>query len=96
MVSRTRNVDPSWRPLYIERMADNDKSNAMELDFTGLESRVEDLVRVCARLKEENVSLRSRQDLLVAERATLIEKNELARSRVESMISRLKSMEGGS
>ncbi len=64
-------------------------------DLSTLEREVDDLIQICRRLKEENSSLRARQDSLVAERADLIEKTELARSRVESMIARLKSMEEG-
>ena len=66
-----------------------------KFDLDTLERQVEELIRTCRRLREENTSLRARQDILVAERAELIEKTELARSRVESMISRLKSMEEG-
>ena len=62
-------------------------------DFDELERRVDKLVEKCARLEEENLALRHQQSHLVAERATLIEKSELARTRVESMITRLKSME---
>lgn len=64
-------------------------------DLDTLEVQVEELLRTCKRLHEENASLRTRQETLVAERAELIEKTEFARSRVESMISRLKSMEDG-
>lgn len=64
-------------------------------DLDTMERQVEELLQVCQRLREENVSLRARQETLVAERAELIEKTELARNRVESMISRLKSMEDG-
>jgi len=64
-------------------------------DVDTLERQVEELIRACRLLREENASLRARQDILVVERAELIEKTELARSRVESMISRLKSMEEG-
>ena len=64
-------------------------------DLDTLERQVEELIRTCRQLREENVSLRARQDHLVAERAELIEKTELARGRVESMITRLKSMEDG-
>jgi cell division protein ZapB len=64
-------------------------------DLDTLELQVTELFRICERLREENASLRARQETLVAERAELIEKTELARSRVESMISRLKSMEDG-
>ena len=58
--------------------------------------RIDELIVVCARLKEENMSLRSKQESLVNERASLIERNDLARSRVDSMITRLKSMEHSS
>jgi cell division protein ZapB len=66
-----------------------------QFDLDTLERQVEELIRTCRQLREENASLRARQEVLVAERAELIEKTELARSRVESMISRLKSMEEG-
>jgi cell division protein ZapB len=66
----------------------------LTLDALGrLESRVDELVRLCANLREENRSLRTRQETLVVERAELIEKTALARNRVEAMISRLKAME---
>ncbi len=66
-----------------------------KLDIGQLEKQVEDLIRSCTLLKEENSSLRQRQESLVAEKADLIEKTELARTRVEAMISRLKAMEHG-
>ncbi|MEX0730512.1 MAG: TIGR02449 family protein [Aquisalimonadaceae bacterium] len=62
-------------------------------DIQQLEQRVERLVDLCARLREENRVLRHSQDTLSAERAGLLEKNEMARSRIEAMISRLKAME---
>jgi cell division protein ZapB len=74
-------------------MNDKEKADGAEHDLRNLEQRVEDLIRACSFLKDENKSLRARQDSLVAERATLIEKTELARTRVEAMITRLKSME---
>ncbi|MCU0835886.1 MAG: TIGR02449 family protein [Chromatiaceae bacterium] len=64
-------------------------------DLSTFERDVDHLIQVCRKLREENSSLRTRQDSLVAERAELIEKTELARSRVEAMIARLKSMEEG-
>ena len=66
------------------------------VDINHLEARVDELIRSCAELREENRALRNQQDNLIAERASLIEKSELARSRVESMIARLKAMELGS
>jgi cell division protein ZapB len=74
-------------------MTDKETQNSTELDLQALEVRVEELIRACSYLKDENKSLRMRQDNLVAERAALIEKTELARTRVEAMITRLKSME---
>jgi cell division protein ZapB len=74
-------------------MTDKETKNSTDLDLQALEVRVEELIRACSYLKDENKSLRTRQDNLVAERAALIEKTELARIRVEAMITRLKSME---
>lgn len=62
-------------------------------DLERLERQVETLILGCQRLREENHSLRVRQDALVAERAELIEKTEQARARVEAMLERLKAME---
>ena len=74
-------------------MTEKETQNPTELDLQALEVRVEELIRACSYLKDENKSLRMRQDNLVAERAALIEKTELARTRVEAMITRLKPME---
>jgi len=60
-----------------------------------LEKRVEDLLRLCEQLREENRVLRESQESLNAERAALVEKNEKAQSRIEAMIARLKAMEQG-
>ncbi len=74
-------------------MSSKDQSSETELDLKRLEVRVEELIRAVRQLKEENTGLRSREDALVNERASLMEKTELAKTRVESMITRLKSME---
>jgi cell division protein ZapB len=65
-------------------------------DFSALEAKIDELIKTCEALREENRALRAQQNNLVAERASLIEKSELARSRVESMIARLRAMEIGS
>lgn len=62
-------------------------------DVKKLEYLIDELIKVCEDLKSENDLLRNRQSSLVSERAKLIEKNEQARTRVESMITRLKSLE---
>ena len=65
-------------------------------DLSKLEFRIDELIKIVERLKEENLSLQQKQDALVAERAALVQKNELVRTRVEAMISRLRSMEHAS
>lgn len=72
------------------------KTHAVDVELKRLERRLEELVAVCRQLKEENRSLRQRQDTLMIERASLMQKNESVRTRVEAMIGRLKTMEHGS
>ena len=64
-----------------------------DFDLETLERQIDELIRICDRLREENASLRASREHLVSERADLIEKTELARSKVEAMVERLKSME---
>lgn len=71
---------------------DNNKEYTSS-DLRLLEQRVSDLIDTVGVLKSENTSLRHQQHNLMTERSQLIEKTELARTRVESMISRLKSLE---
>jgi cell division protein ZapB len=65
-------------------------------ELVRLEKRLDELVVICNQLKEENRSLKDRQDALIGDRATLLQKNEQVRARVEAMITRLKAMEHGS
>ena len=62
-------------------------------DLSKLEFRIDELIHIVERLKEENRSLQQKQEMLVAERAALVQKNVLVRTRVEAMITRLRSME---
>jgi cell division protein ZapB len=75
---------------------DDGAAQAVDVELKRLERRLEELVAVCRQLKEENRSLRQRQDSLMVERASLLQKNEQVRTRVEAMIGRLKTMEHGS
>ena len=88
-------LTPTPTPSIVRRVALWEAYLVPKFDLDTLERQVDELIRTCRQLREENSSLRARQDHLVAERAELIEKTELARGRVESMISRLKSMEEG-
>ena len=67
--------------------------NIQEQDLRALEMRVEELIRACIHLKDENKTLRADVELLSRERYKLIENNATARTRVEAMIDKLKSLE---
>jgi cell division protein ZapB len=86
-------LTPEPDGLYIAVMSNDLGNERFDLDLKRLEKRLDELVVICQKLQEENVSLRSRQDTLTAERATLLQKNEQVRGRVEAMITRLKAME---
>lgn len=78
-------------PYQAARGAFQMHSNEQELKV--LEHRLDELIQLTQRLRDENRALRAKQSQLMLERAQLAEKNDLARSRVESMITRLKTME---
>jgi uncharacterized protein (TIGR02449 family) len=61
--------------------------------ITKLEGQVGELLEICQRLGNDNTELRSRLHRLTSERSTLVEQKEKVRVQVESMISRLRSME---
>lgn len=67
--------------------------NALDDELRALESRIAELTALADRLREENRSLRERQDSLSSERATLLARHEQVRNRVEAMIDRLRSLE---
>lgn len=66
------------------------------LELKDLEDKLDKLIEQYASVKNENNSLKTKQDSLVREKAKLLEKTTLARTRVEAMITRLKAMENGS
>lgn len=65
----------------------------LDSEFRLLETQVDNLLKVCKALREENRALREQQANTMAERARLIEKNDIARNRVDAIVSRLRSME---
>jgi cell division protein ZapB len=77
-------------------MANDHGNQRFDVELKRLEKRLDELVVICKQLKEENHSLRDRQEDLIAERASLLQKNEQVRGRVEAMITRLKAMEQAS
>ncbi len=58
-----------------------------------LEEQVGELLTLCEQLGNGNKDLRAQLHQLTAERSTLVEQKEKVRVQVESMISRLRSME---
>src|SRR6056297_1225930 len=90
----TPSIDRIPAHYYIALMSDQ-VHQAFAHELKRLEKRLDELVAVCNQLREENRSLRHRQDTLIEERASLLQKNEQVRARVEAMIGRLKSMEHG-
>jgi cell division protein ZapB len=71
----------------------NDKKPANRLNLDQFATRVEELVALCERLQQENARLRAQNNRLLNERVALVEKGEVSRQRIESIVSRLKTME---
>lgn len=69
--------------------------NNQPLEIKALEEKLDSLIQLYNSMKNENTSLKTKQEELVREKAKLIEKTTIARTRVEAMIVRLKSMENG-
>lgn len=67
-------------------MPQQSPQTAADQDLRSLEIRIDELIRTCDSLKQENRSLKS-------ERASLIDKTETAKNRVEAIIARLKKLE---
>jgi cell division protein ZapB len=74
-------------------MSNNDKQGIQEQDLRALELRVEELIRACTHLKDENKTLHAREQELVSELDRVAAKNDQAKQRVEDMIARLKRLE---
>jgi cell division protein ZapB len=77
-------------------MAQTENSSIQEQDLRALEVRVEELIRACAHLKDENKTLRAQAEQLSSERDKLVETNATARARVEAMVNKLKIIEAES
>ncbi|MEQ1484642.1 TIGR02449 family protein [Methyloglobulus sp.] len=73
-----------------------EKEPHQSLDIKDLEKKLDQLIELYLSVKDENETLKSKQETLVLEKAHLLEKTTLARNRVEAMISRLKTMGQGS
>ena len=61
--------------------------------FKALEQKIDDLIKLCAELNRENVSLKAEARNWAAEREALVDRNELAKGKVEEILTRLKTVE---
>jgi cell division protein ZapB len=61
--------------------------------FKTLEQKIDQLIRLCEQLKDENKALKVREAGWHNERSRLIERNEHAKLKVEAMITRLRALE---
>lgn len=74
-------------------MTDKTTANSYDKSLSKLERRVEDLLHFSRTLKQENAQLRQKNSQLQEEFIALRTSRDQVRSQVESMITRLKSME---
>lgn len=88
-------IDRKREAHYIDCMTDKAETPGIGQEMERLEGQVEFLLDTLDRLLKENRSLRAQQDTLSTERANLLEKHDMVRTRVDSIITRLKSMENG-
>lgn len=58
-----------------------------------LERTTEQMLELLAKIKAENNALKNKLDELSNEKSLLMQKNDQAKTRLESMISRLKTLE---
>lgn len=61
--------------------------------FNTLDQKIDALIELCASMKRENQLLRAKEHSWQSERQQLLENNKLAKSRLESVLTRLKSIE---
>ncbi|MFN3239341.1 MAG: TIGR02449 family protein [Pseudomonadales bacterium] len=64
-----------------------------EDSFQSLNSKVDDLIDLCAEMKRENQMLKANENSWQSERKQLIERNQEAKSKLESILVRLKAMD---
>lgn len=71
---------------------DNSRNLYLE-EINSLEETIASAIELINRYETENAALRLKMDSLANEKSALLKKNDLAKSSLESMISRLKSLE---
>jgi cell division protein ZapB len=69
---------------------------SLQTKIERLESSVNELLKYCTRLTEENDSYKHSNNQLMIERSDLQTKNDKVRGQVEAMVERLKAMDKAS
>ncbi|MEX1199048.1 MAG: TIGR02449 family protein [Pseudohongiellaceae bacterium] len=62
-------------------------------NFNTLNEKIDALIALCAAMKQENQLLRANEHNWQTERQQLLENNRKAKSRLETVLTRLKSLE---
>ena len=71
-----------------------DKSKNIYLEeINSLAETISTAIELINRYENENVALKHKMESLAAEKTVLLQKNDQAKNRLESMITRLKSLE---
>ena len=76
--------------------SDNVSSSSFSTKLEGLEFSVSQLIALCEKLSEENLSYKDNNKQLMLERSELQLKNDRVRGQVEAMVDRLKAMDKAS
>ena len=71
----------------------SNKSNNYLEDILALEQSVRLALEKLTKYKNENTALKQKMESLTLEKSLLLQKNDQAKNRLESMITRLKSLE---
>lgn len=79
--------------LWDDYHLDMDTYNSYNQDVNELENCIHEAIDIISQYKNENIALKQKMDSLIQEKSILMQKNDQAKSRLESMITRLKSLE---
>ncbi len=71
---------------------DNSRNKYLE-EITSLEETINTACDLIDRYEVENTALKQKMESLTLEKSLLLQKNDQAKTRLESMITRLKSLE---
>lgn len=76
--------------------SDDKSTPPLQEQVQRLEGTVDDLVSLCKKLSEENITFKDSNKQLLLERSELQLKNDKVRSQVEAMVHRLKALDKSS